>query len=57
MKKDTTSPTYNTYADLIREAELPAFPPESDKERHPLTMLSLFSGCGGMEQAKEGGIN
>ena len=56
MKKETTSPTYNSYADLIREAELPTFSQETAEESRPLTMLSLFSGCGGMDLGFEGGF-
>lgn len=56
MKQDTANATYNTYADLIREAELPAFPQESAEGVRPLTMLSLFSGCGGMDLGFEGGF-
>ena len=56
MQKETVSPSYNSYADLIRETELPTFPQEPAGGVPPLTMLSLFSGCGGMDLGFEGGF-
>ena len=39
--------TYNTYADVLCEAALPLFNYGVNEHDNQLSMLSLFSGCGG----------
>lgn len=43
-----------TYSEQIQAAELPTF--TLGKKRNELSMLSLFSGCGGMDLGFEGGF-
>lgn len=42
------------FSDVVRESELPAFHTERDADAGGLKMLSLFSGCGGMDIGFEG---
>lgn len=42
--------TYNTYADVLCEAALPLFNYGANEHANQLSMLSLFSGCGGILQ-------
>lgn len=42
------------FSDVIKECELPAFHTDCDAEPGRLRMLSLFSGCGGMDLGFEG---
>lgn len=44
----------NTYADCVKEAELPLYTVGERQNPGELTMLSLFSGCGGMDLGFEG---
>lgn len=44
----------NTYADCINGSNLPNYSSEQKKGDDELTMLSLFSGCGGMDLGFEG---
>lgn len=46
--------TYNTYADVLCEAALPLFNYGINEHDNQLSMLSLFSGCGGMDLGFEG---
>lgn len=45
---------YNTYADVLCEAALPLFNYGVNEHADQLSMLSLFSGCGGMDLGFEG---
>ena len=40
---------HNTYADVLCEAALPLFNYGVNEYAEQLSMLSLFSGCGGMD--------
>ncbi len=44
----------NTHADCVKSSELPKYPLERTHVDNELTMLSLFSGCGGMDLGFEG---
>lgn len=44
----------NTYADCVKDGELPLYAPSKHHKPEELTMLSLFSGCGGMDLGFEG---
>ena len=46
--------TFNTYADVLCEAALPLFNYGANEHANQLSMLSLFSGCGGMDLGFEG---
>lgn len=43
-----------TYADCVRDAELPLYTVGERQNPNELSMLSLFSGCGGMDLGFEG---
>ena len=45
----------NTFADFLLPSQLPDYSKISTSDK-PLTMLSLFSGCGGMDLGFEGGF-
>lgn len=48
---------YNTYSDFLSEAiTIPLFNYDKRKEDNQLNLLSLFSGCGGMDIGFEGGF-
>lgn len=44
----------STHADCVKDAELPLYSPVEHHKPGELTMLSLFSGCGGMDLGFEG---
>ena len=41
---------------LLKESQIPIFFPEESTEQGKLRLLSLFSGCGGMDIGFEGGF-
>jgi len=54
MKSKEYNIEYNTYADVLCEAALPLFNYGKNEQENQLSMLSLFSGCGGMDLGFEG---
>ena len=54
MKKEYT--IYKPYSDILKEECLPLFNYGYNDNENQLTMLSLFSGCGGMDIGFEGGF-
>ena len=44
----------STHADCVSDAELPLYTIGERRNPDELTMLSLFSGCGGMDLGFEG---
>ena len=54
MKKEHT--IYKPYSDILKEECLPLFNYGYNDNENQLTMLSLFSGCGGMDIGFEGGF-
>lgn len=56
-KRTLYNPDFETYSDLVSEAlPIPLFSYEENTETNQLSMLSLFSGCGGMDIGFEGGF-
>ena len=47
---------YNTFSDVLKEDSLPLFNYGRNDNGNQLSMLSLFSGCGGMDIGFEGGF-
>lgn len=53
-KQKSNNINYNTYSDVLCESTLPLFNYGKNEHVKQLSMLSLFSGCGGMDLGFEG---
>lgn len=54
MNKKHNNIIYNTFSDVLCESTLPLFNYGKNEHVNQLSMLSLFSGCGGMDLGFEG---
>jgi len=54
VNKVYNTPVHNTYSDVLSECVLPLFNYGENNHPQQLSMLSLFSGCGGMDLGFEG---
>ena len=54
MNKKQNNIIYNTFSDVLCESTLPLFNYGKNEHVNQLSMLSLFSGCGGMDLGFEG---
>ncbi len=54
MNKKQNNIIYNTFSDVLCESTLPLFNYGKNEHVNQLSMLSLFSGCGGMDLSFEG---
>ena len=54
IKNKEYSITHNTYADVLCDVSLPLYNYSMNEHANQLSMVSLFSGCGGMDLGFEG---